>query len=283
MKNIFIFIRLYFNFLFFLVLQVTCIVLLVKNSDTHQAAFAGIANEVTGRVNTQYDKVHNFFNLKENNRVLLEENTRLKNMMATNFENADTAFIKHVDSLNTDTLGRQRKFTWLAAKVVNNTISQQFNYMTLHRGANQGVKKDMAVVGPQGIVGTVIDVSENFSRAMSLLHRNTRVSAMLKKTEIPGTVGWDGKDPRYLTLTSIPKSASVAKNDSVVTSNYSANFPSNMLIGTVLEIAKDPGSNYFIIKLKAAANFYSIEYVNLVENVQLEEQRRLEAVKVKNE
>ena len=264
-------------------LQVICFILLVKNSDTYGATYANFANEVTGRVNAQYNTIHNFFNLRENNLLLQEENTRLKNLMGTNFESTDTTYIKHIDSLMSDTLGKQRKYLWLPAKVINNTISQQYNYMTIHRGINQGVKKDMAVISSNGIAGTVIDVSENYCRAMSLLHRNSKVSSMLKKSQIPGSVEWDGNDPYYLTLRKIPKSTPVAKGDTVVTSKYSANFPPNLMIGTVTDVTKDPGSNYFIIKVKSSTNFYSLEYVNLVDNLQLDEQRKLEAVKVKNE
>ncbi len=283
MKNIFVFIRRYFNFLFFLVLQIVSIVFLIKYNETYHAAYAGATNEVTGAINEQYNKVQNYFHLKENNRLLLEENTRLKNLLRINFENADSARVVALDSLIRDTLGHQRKYLYLPAKVINNTVSQQMNYLTLHRGANQGVKKDMAVVSPQGIVGTVIDLSENYSRVMSLLHRNSKVSSMLKKSKVIGSVEWDGKDPHYITLRNIPKSTPVAKGDSVVTSTYSANYPPDLMVGTVDEISKDPGSNFFIIRLKTAANFYSLEYVNLIENVQWDEQRRLEAAPVKNQ
>ncbi|HEX8278781.1 MAG TPA: rod shape-determining protein MreC [Segetibacter sp.] len=282
MKNIFIFIRRYFNFLFFLVLQILSLFLLVRYNTTHEAVYAGVANEITGRINEQYNKVQNYLHLKENNKLLLEENTRLKNMLRIDFENPDSSRIAVLDSLVTDTSGRLRKFSWLPAKVVNNTVSQQLNYLTLHRGANQGVKKDMAVISQQGVVGTVIDVSKNFSRVMSLLHRNSKVSSMLKKDNISGTVEWDGKDPDYVTLKNIPKKVAVAKGDSVVTSSYSANFPSDIMVGIVTEIFGDPDSNYLIIRLKTATNFYNLEYVNLVENVQWEEQRRLEAVPLQN-
>jgi len=181
MKNIFIFIRRYFNFLFFLVLQILSLSLLVRSNQTHEAIYAGVANEITGKVNFQYNKVQNYFHLKENNRLLLEENTRLKNLLRSDFEGADSARVSLVDTLVRDTLGNARKYIWLPAKVVSNTVSQQLNYLTLHRGAKQGVKKDMAVIGPQGVVGTVIDVSDNYSRVMSLLHRNSKVSSMLKK------------------------------------------------------------------------------------------------------
>ncbi len=227
--------------------------------------------------------MQNYFHLKENNKLLLEENNRLKNLLGINFETADTSKATFVDSLVRDTLGRQRKFLWYPAKVVNNTISQQQNYLTLHRGANQGVRKDMAVVGPQGVVGTVIDVSENYSRVMSLLHRNSRVSAMLKRGNVPGSIEWDGSDPEYLTLRNIAKSTKVAQGDSVVTSTYSANFPPFLMVGTVAEILKEASSNFYLIKVKTATNFYNIEYVNLVENVQWTEQRRLEAAPVKNQ
>lgn len=283
MKNIFIFIRRYFNFLFFVVLQIVSLTLLVKFNETHEAAYAGVANEVTGRVNEQYNKVQNYFHLRENNKLLLEENTRLKNLLKINFENADSLRTVKLDSLIRDTLGRERKYLWLPAKVVYNTVSQQMNYLTLHRGSSQGVKKDMAVIGPEGVVGLVIDVNENFSRVMSLLHRNSKVSSMLKKTRTIGSVEWDGKDPHYITLKNIPKSTPVAKGDSVVTSSYSANFPSDLMIGTVDEISKDPISNFYIIRLRTATNFYTLEYVNLVDNVQWVEQSRLEAAPVKNQ
>jgi rod shape-determining protein MreC len=157
------------------------------------------------------------------------------------------------------------------------------NYITLHRGALQGVKRDMAVVGPTGLVGTVVEVSDNYSLVMSLLHRNSKVSSMLKKGNIAGSVDWDGHDPRYLTLRNIPKSTQVAKEDSVLTSTYSANFPSDIMVGTVDQITADPSSNFFTIRLKTATNFFSIQYVNVVENVQWAEQRKLEATPVKNQ
>lgn len=283
MKNIFIFIRRYFNFLFFLVLQILSLILLIRYNETHEAVYAGVANEITGRINVQYNRVQNYFHLKENNKLLLEENTRLKNLLHIDFENPDSARVAVLDSLVRDTLGHQRKFIWLPAKVVNNTVSQQLNYLTLHRGSKQGVKKDMAVVGPQGVVGTVIVVSENFCRVMSLLHRNSKVSSMLKKGNMAGTVEWDGKDPHYITLRNIPKSVPVAKGDTVVTSSYSSNFPSDIPVGFVDQVSQDPSSNFSIIRLKTATNFYNLEYVNLVENVQWDEQRRLEAAPVKNQ
>lgn len=283
MRNIFIFIRRYFNFLFFLILQIFSIVLLVKFNQTHEAAYANVANEVTGAFNAQYNTVQYYFHLKETNRRLQEENTRLKNMLSSNFESPDSTRKSVLDTLVRDTLGKVRKFVWLPAKVISNTVSSQLNFLTLHRGSLQGVKKDMAVIGPDGVVGTVIDVSENYSRVMSLLNKYSKVSSMLKKGNTPGSVEWDGQDPRFVTLRNIPKSVKVIRGDSVLTSNYSANFPPHIMVGTVDEVSADPSSNFFTIRVKTSTNFYNIQFVNLVENIQWEEQRRLEAAPIKNQ
>jgi rod shape-determining protein MreC len=283
MKNIFVFIRRYFNFLLFLVLQITAIVFLVKYNKTHEAVYSGIANEATGKINEQYNKVQYYFQLKQTNKQLAEENVRLRNLLASNFEAPDTTRQRIIDSLVIDTSKGIRKFIWLPAKVVANTTSLQMNYITLHRGSLQGVKKDMAVIGPNGVVGIVIETSDNYSRVMSLLHRNSKVSSMLKKGNVAGSIEWDGKDPQFLTLKNIPKSIQITKGDSVLTSTYSANFPSNIMVGRVFNITDDPSSNFYTIKVKTATNFFAIQYVNVVENVQWEEQRRLEAVPVKNQ
>jgi rod shape-determining protein MreC len=200
-------------------------------------------------------------------------------MLKTSFESPDTAKVEVIDSLAKDTLGI-RKFNFLAAKVVNNSVSQENNYITLHRGANQGVKADMGVIGPSGIVGKVTFVSLNYSRVMSLLNRKSKVSAMLKKGYYTGDLQWDGKNPDYLVLSRIPTRVKVQKGDTVLTSNISQklSFPPGFMIGTVADIGIDPSSNYYyLLKIKTATDFYSLQYVYLTDNVLAEEQNILEA------
>ncbi|NCT92807.1 MAG: rod shape-determining protein MreC [Chitinophagaceae bacterium] len=276
MKNIFLFIRRYFTFLSFLLLQIAAIILLSSSSPSHEAFFAAATSEMVGKIDERYSKLRNYFNLAETNRQLVEENNRLKNMLAANFQAPDSSRINFTDTIHRDTLGRFRKFTWLPARVIGNTVTLQTNFLTLERGSLQGVKKGMAVISPQGIVGVVVETSDNISKVMSLLHRNSRVSAMLKKDNNAGTIEWDGSDPAYLTLRNISKSAKIAKGDSVVTSTYSANFPSSLMVGTVADIIADPSSNFYTLKVKTATNFFSIQYVYLVENSRYNEQVALE-------
>lgn len=140
----------------------------------------------------------------------------------------------------------------------------------------------MAVIGPQGIVGVVVETSPNISKVMSLLHRNSRVSAMLKKDNNSGSIEWDGNDPSILTLRNVSKSAKVVKGDTVVTSTYSANFPSHLMVGTVASIVEDPSSNFYTLRIRTATNFFNVQYVYLVENTRYAEQIQVETTPMTN-
>jgi len=142
----------------------------------------------------------------------------------------------------------------------------------LERGTKQGVQKGMSVEGPQGVVGVVVEVGDNYSKVMSLLHRNSRVSAMLKKTGSSGDVEWDGSDPNTLVMKKVSKSATVNKGDTVVTSSYSANFPSGLMVGTVVSITPDPATSYNNLRIKTATDFFSLQYVNVIANSLFAEQ-----------
>ncbi|MET0243005.1 MAG: rod shape-determining protein MreC [Flavitalea sp.] len=283
MRNIFLFIRRYFNFLFFVVLQIVALTFLFSYNRFHEAAFMGVANELTGVVGSRYNNVEYYFKLKRTNDSLVRENANLRNALATNFDNPDTTSKIITDSVPYDTTGRIRKYIWRPAKVVANTVSLQNNYLTIERGSNQGIHKDMGVVSSTGIVGTVVDVSANYAVVMSLLHRQSRVSAKMKKSGERGIVQWDGENPFFLTMINVPKSEPVVKGDTVVTSQYSYLFPQGLMVGTVAAIVEDKTSNFYTLKLKPATNFFSIEYVTVAENLLKEEQKKLEEATRKNQ
>ena len=76
MRNILLFIRRFFNFFLFLVLQVFAILVLAKYNKTHQAVFDSIANETTGWISSKYNNVEYYFHLSETNKALSEKRAR---------------------------------------------------------------------------------------------------------------------------------------------------------------------------------------------------------------
>jgi len=275
-RNVILFIRKYANFLFFLLLQITALSFLFRYNKYHEAALMNVAGEITGSINQRYSKVEYYFRLKKINEQLAAENTRLNQLLKENFERPDGNEKIVMDTVQADTISQIRKYTWLGAKVVGSTVNTQLNFITIHRGLLQDVRPNMGVVSPQGIVGTVVNVSDNYASIMTLLHRQYKVVVKIKNGGERGTIEWDGVSPMFVTLKDIPKSAKLKEGDSIVTSPTSSLFPGNLMVGTVAEIVDDKSSNFYTLKVKPATNFFNIEYVYVIANAQLVEQKRLE-------
>ena len=242
----------------------------------HKAKGLGVANEATGWFNSKYNTLEDFFKMKEENRRLLKMNDSLMNLLPSNFSKTDTSLQFTKDSVAYDTLGNFRHYAWRDAQVMYSTVNAEKNYVQVNLGADQGIKDNMGVFSSDGgLVGQVVNVSPNFSQVMSLLHVQNKVNVLVKKTKSSGTLSWDGKDPRFLTLSSIPKSDSLIKGDTILTGNYSLSFPPGYLVGTVAEIIPDPSTNFYVLKIRTATNFQNLQQVMIVENIQEAEQRQL--------
>jgi rod shape-determining protein MreC len=277
MRNIFLFIRRYFTFLAFVLLQIFSLWMLFKFNKLHHAAFLGVANEVTGTVNTQVDKLDDYFHQGEENKRVHRMNDSLLNLLRSNYSFPDSGQRQVVDSAMGDSSKQFLKYAWRDAKVVYNTVTSEKNYLQLSRGARYGIKDNMAVLNSDGaVVGQVVNVSPNFSEVMSLLHVQSSVSAALKKTGDAGKLEWDGKDPRFVQLRGISKSVEVKMGDTIVTSKYSYNFPPDKMIGTIAGIVTDPATGFYLLKIKTAVNFSNVQQVFVVENLQRDEQLQLE-------
>lgn len=266
MRNIFLFIRRYAIFILFLILQITALTMFFSYNRFHSTLYGMFASEVSGRLNDRVDNVYAYFSLKEQNNALRIQNAQLLSQLRTGQLNADTTQRLVKDTIRIDSSTAYRQYEYLDARVISNSVFLQQNYMMLHRGADQGVQSNMAVVGPEGVIGTVIGVSKNMSTVMSLLHRQSKLIAVLKKGSGLGEIVWDGKDPQTLLLNKIPKTIVVKVGDTVVTSPYSDRFPPGMNIGFVSAVTNDQETNTYILKVRPAIDFSNIRHAYVVKN-----------------
>lgn len=267
MNNILELIRRNATLILFLFLQVLSLTMLFRFNRYHESIFGALYNEMAGRVNARYDGILNYFSLRVQNEELLRQNTRLLNELRSNFDSPDTT------RMAADLPGNEpdRRFLFLPAKVISNQVSARKNYILLHRGAAQGVAVNMAVVSPSGVVGTVVQTSTNMSLAMSLLHAQSKVVAVLKQGSGFGEVFWDGLDPRFLTLAKVPQTVRVSKGDTVVTSSYSDKYPPGYIIGYVEKVMNDQGTNTYNLRVRTAVEFQSLQHAFVVSNLQANE------------
>lgn len=267
MRNIFLFLRRYSIFILFLVLQVTALIMLFSYNRFHHSVYGMFSSELSGRINQRVNNVEVFFTLQKENDRLRMENAKLRSLLPSGQLVADSSVRLVRDTIKVDSAWQSRQYQFMDAKVISNTVFLQQNYLMLHRGSAQGVQPNMAVVSPDGIVGTVVGVSKNMSTVMSLLHKQSKVIAVLKKGSGLGEVSWDGKDPRYLQLIKIPKTVEVKKGDTVVTSPYSDRFPPGMPIGWVDKVEQDQETNTYILRIRTAVDFYNVQHGYVVRNL----------------
>ncbi|MGF2411235.1 rod shape-determining protein MreC [Ferruginibacter sp.] len=271
MRNIFLFIRRYFNLLFFLLLQGFCIYLIVHYNKYHNAVFSASANQLTGKVNEQYNKIEDYFHLKKTNDSLVKANEKLYNKLKADFQLPDTLSKAMVDTIKVDSLTQYRKYNYLQATVIENSVNTQSNFIVLSRGKAQQLKEGMGLVDVNNaVVGITTMVTDDYAVVMSLLHKDSHISGKLFKGGETGTLNWDGKTPNIISLTGIPKSAKVVKGDTIITSGFSTTFPRGMLIGFVTEVIPEKSTNNYLIKFKTAADFFSLQYVYAIDNSQQE-------------
>lgn len=273
MRNLIIFIRRYFTFFLFCVLLIFCLSLVFRRNNYQRTSFVNSANAVSGYFFRKYATIQYYFHLRAVNDSLVAQNAGLLNRLPEDFLAPDTAGFRHQDTAG------GRVYLYMPARVINNSVSSQMNYITLYRGSAEGVGEGMGVIGPQGIVGIVRKVSPHYAVVMSLLHKDMRVSVKLQQSGNFGSVKWNTSqpDPRYGVLTDIPKNVTLHLGDSVVTSGYSAIFPPGLLVGFVDRVNELSASNFYRIRIRFATHFRSLNYVYVIKNYHAEEQHGLES------
>lgn len=275
MRNLFAFIRRYSVLILFLLLEIISCYLLFRYNRFHQAVYMDVASEITGYLQAQYNTVNSYFLLREENDALRHKLSELQNRLPENFQQPDTTVQLVTDTVRVDSVVTMRRYQYQEAQVVNNSISQPNNYITLHRGSRQGVQPGMVVVGPGGVVGVVLDVTDNYATVMSVLHRQSRISARLKKTGEAGRIEWDGANPRLVQLRDIPKSVRVKVGDTVLTSQYS-DFPPGIMVGVIQKVIAEQSTNNHLLQVRPSTDFSRIQNVFVVRNLQRDEQLELE-------
>lgn len=259
MRNLWIFISKYNAFFLFVVFFVSSVVLIVSNNSFQQTSALNTSNQIIGNLYQRVDLWKSYFHLNETNKTLARENANLRALLK------QSQFDHQVEKGAVLDTGREVRYRYIEARVINNSIHQINNYITLNRGSNHGIHKGMGVVSSRGVVGIVLHVSPHFSTVQSVLHSDTRISASLEKSDAFGSLVWgeNNRDPKIAFLRDIPNHIPVVKGERVATSGYSL-FPEGILIGKVVETGIESGESFFDIRVQLNNDFSTLQYVYVV-------------------
>lgn len=145
--------------------------------------------------------------------------------------------------------------------VIAGGASPEFRTITIDKGTRDGLRADMAVIAPAGVVGRIIQPSGRASKVQLLIDRNAAAGALIERTRAQGVVLGTGADE--LRMDYVPGSADVKAGDMVVTSGIDGIYPKGFVIGQIQSIRRGAGQ-YSAIVIKPAVDFTSLEAVLIV-------------------
>jgi rod shape-determining protein MreC len=281
MRTLIRFLITYKTLFLFLFLEVISLVLIINYNQFQRSQFLSSSNVVVGKIYEYSDAVTKYFSLRSVNSTLAQENASLRNRLYA-LEN-ELSYSKEDSTLmQRNILAKDRNYTFIPAKVINATISQSKNYLTLDKGADDGIRPEMGVLNGSGVVGIISSVSSHFSVVIPVLNTSSHISAKVKNKTQTGSLVWDGKDPRKANLEEVPLYIELAEGDMVVTSGYSTIFPEGIPIGRISSFRKY-NDDFYIIEVDLATDFHQLSFVDVIDYKYAEEQKELEKKEVAND
>jgi len=264
----------YHLFILFVLLEVFCFVLIYQNNKYNQAAYVNVANGVSGKAFDVYQSGVDYFYLRRYSDSLVAENASLrKQLLESQYDtHADTGTVR-------DTTPRfVQTYNYLTARVIKNSVNRATNIIYLDKGRRHGIAPQMGVIAPNGIVGQVINVTDDYAAVMSVLSKDFKVSARFKKNEYFGNLHWNGMNSTTATLEEIPKHVPVKEGDTVVTSGYSQLFPRNIMIGVVKKVKSYPDKTFLDVTVSLSTDFGNLGYVYIARNLRKQELQLLDSL-----
>lgn len=271
------FLRQHTNFFLFVALQAVAWALILNLNSYHRSSWLSTANAVSGSYHRATSGVSHYFSLAEANEGLARQNAELmetiEGLRGQLAAVEDSATLAAIDSL---ARADSRQYHIHEARVVGASTHRSRNMLTLDRGEGDGVRPDMAVVDPRGVVGLVSAVSEHYALVLPIINTSSHLSVKERRSGHRGQLVWNGVSPRYAQVTDVPEHAGIAVGDTVVTSGASSFFPAGLMVGTVERVEPDRNGGFLDIDLLLSVDFNAVYEVQILEDMHMEERHALE-------
>ena len=278
MRNLWIFINRYNAFFLFVIFFTIGLILTVKNNAYQRSVTFNSTNEVVGHAYEKLNVFKKYMNLGTVNDSLAFENARLHTALLA-LKNIDSAKNTVVKDTATHV-----QYTYLAARVIKNSITLRNNVITINKGALDGIESGMAVISAgRGVVGIIRDVSPHLATIESLLNKDAKISVSIKSTKALGSLVWGDRNSDYRTayIKDVPNHFKVKLKDTVITSGFGS-FPPGIQVGTISNRGISTGDNFLTIQINLFNDFSTLQYVYVIKDKFSEEEKALES-KLPNE
>jgi rod shape-determining protein MreC len=149
----------------------------------------------------------------------------------------------------------------VAAEIIGAAATPDFRTVTIDKGAGDGLKKDMSVISPAGVVGRIVVSSVRSAKVQLLIDRNAAAGGIVERSRAQGILVGEGD--RQLRMDFVADAADIIVGDVIVTSGIDGIYPKGFVIGRVEAVEKTGGA-YHRILVRPAVDFSGLEDVLVV-------------------
>ena len=280
MHNLFEFLLRFRAWIVFIIYVVLSCILLFSDNPYQRHVYMTSASTVSASVYDVAHSVTGYFHLRSINDDLQRRNAQLESEVIALRATVNSLALE-LSSDSITVVEPLKDFDFILASVINNSITHPHNFITISKGEVDGVQPEMGVVDQNGVVGVVNITGPHYSRIISLLNPDFRLSCKLRNSDVIGSLVWDGKSPREALLEELPKHTVYAPGDTVITSGYSAVFPEGIPVGVVMANERTHDDNFFTLRVKLLTDFTTLSTVRLVVSHNRDEIKELESNNIK--
>jgi len=218
----------------------------------------GKAIEVVSFFSSPFTWVQSLMFLEEENQVLRKKNLVLSLQVESmlNLQNENNALMEMLD------FKKNKKFIIKSAKVVNKGIQPNLLSIIIDRGIIDGLKNDLPVLTPKGVVGKTIETSKNNSIVQLISDANFRLSTRILPSGATGILRFINGETAE--IREVQKNVAVNIGDKVVTSGFSDIYPAGLPVGTVKGVYQDRGSFQKVVSITLPNDLNAFQHVFII-------------------
>ncbi len=274
MHNLVEFLAKYNHWFLFILLEVISMVLLFQFNNYQGSVWFTSANAVVGKVYEADAQVKSYFGLSALNADLTQRNLKLEQQVRYLQE---ALLDKNTDSLTMANAQMRylSQFGLIPAKVISSSVDRLDNLITIDKGSDDGVQKDMGVACGNGVVGVVYLVSAHYSIVIPVLNSQSNISCTIQRRGYFGYLRWKGGASDVAYVEDVPRHAHFRKHDKIVTSGYSSIFPPGVMVGEIQQVYNSKDGLSYRLKVKLSVDFGNLRDVCVINDKAMEERIEL--------
>ncbi|MGQ9863833.1 MAG: rod shape-determining protein MreC [Bacteroidia bacterium] len=245
-------------FFSFFIIETAALILYLTQNARPKNQFSHLVHATQARIGNLLYYVTAYYNLPHRLRALHEENARLRFALQEKIPET------HIGSPIPSQLPPDTSWHYIPAQVIFQSWYTENLYFILNKGRRSGIRSHAGVLTPQGVLGVITDVSEDYSVGLPLFHPDLRITIQVEDGTL-GLAHWEEGSLNQIQVDYIPLYASLTVGSDIVTAASSTYFPPFLYVGKIISLQKNLHTGFHSIKARTYADWNRIHEVYVVQ------------------